>query len=66
VDNIQAACKRIGDAGYGFHKRLEDGRMKFVAFALDPDGYWVEIVSQKKLEDTEGIETTDLGGYRMV
>ncbi|KAH0556718.1 hypothetical protein GP486_005494 [Trichoglossum hirsutum] len=65
VDNIQAACKRIGDAGYGFQKRLEDGRMKYVAFALDPDGYWVEIVSQKKLEDTEGIETTDLGSYRM-
>ncbi|KAI9769103.1 MAG: Lactoylglutathione lyase [Geoglossum simile] len=52
VDNIQAACKRIADAGYAFQKRLEDGRMKNVAFALDPDGYWVEIVGQKKLEDT--------------
>ena len=37
VDNIQAACKRISDAGYKFQKRLEDGRMRSIAFALDPD-----------------------------
>ncbi|KAH0545232.1 hypothetical protein FGG08_000686 [Glutinoglossum americanum] len=65
VDNIQAACKKVGEAGYGFQKRLEDGRMKFLAFALDPDGYWVEIVCQKNWESTAGIETTDLGTYRM-
>ena len=66
MDNIQAACKRVADAGYGFQKRLEDGRMRNVAFALDPDGYWVEIVGQKKLEETVGVETTDLGTYHMV
>lgn len=37
VDNIQAACKRLSDAGYKFQKRLEDGRMRSIAFALDPD-----------------------------
>jgi lactoylglutathione lyase len=41
VDNIQAACKRIEDAGYKFQKKLTDGRMRSIAFALDPDGYWV-------------------------
>lgn len=38
VDNIQAACKRIEDAGYRFQKKLTDGRMRNIAFALDPDG----------------------------
>ena len=28
VDNIQAACQRLEDAGYKFHKKLTDGRMK--------------------------------------
>lgn len=41
VDNIQAACQRIEDEGYAFHKKLSDGRMRHIAFALDPDGYWV-------------------------
>ncbi len=41
VDNIQAACQRIEDAGYHFKKKLSDGRMRNIAFALDPDDYWV-------------------------
>ena len=24
-------------------KRLSDGRMKNIAFVLDPDGYWIEV-----------------------
>ena len=39
TDHIQASCKRLEDAGYKFQKRLTDGRMKHIAFALDPDGY---------------------------
>lgn len=66
VDNLQAACKRIEDAGYKFQKKLTDGRMKHIAFALDPDGYWVEIIGQNSLEKTEGVKTTDLQTYRMV
>ncbi|KIN01404.1 hypothetical protein OIDMADRAFT_19253 [Oidiodendron maius Zn] len=65
VDNIQAACQRIEDAGYKFQKKLTDGRMRHIAFALDPDGYWVEIVGQKPLQATENITTTDLETYRM-
>lgn len=41
VDAIQAACQRIEDAGYKFQKKLTDGRMRSIAFALDPDDYWV-------------------------
>lgn len=44
VDNIQAACKRIEDAGYKFQKKLTDGRMRSIAFALDPDGYVINMV----------------------
>ncbi|KAI1078095.1 glyoxalase I [Whalleya microplaca] len=70
VDHIQAACKRIEDAGYRFQKKLTDGRMKNIAFALDPDGYWVEIISKrigsKGADDPEeqGVET-DPKTYRM-
>lgn len=65
VDNIQAACQRIEDAGYKFQKKLTDGRMRHIAFALDPDGYWVEVIGQNPLEKTESITTTDVGTYRM-
>ncbi|KAH9884085.1 Glyoxalase/Bleomycin resistance protein/Dihydroxybiphenyl dioxygenase [Xylariomycetidae sp. FL2044] len=47
VDHIQAACDRIEQAGYRFQKKLTDGRMRHIAFVLDPDGYWVEVVSLK-------------------
>ena len=40
--------------------------MKSIAFALDPDGYWVEIIGQNPVENTENIKTTDTGSYRMV
>ncbi|OTA33254.1 hypothetical protein BTJ68_06165 [Hortaea werneckii EXF-2000] len=65
VDNIQAACQRLTDAGYKFQKRLEDGRMRHIAFALDPDEYWVEIIAQNPVESTENVTTTDLETYRM-
>ena len=38
VDNIQAACSRMESADVKFQKKLTDGRMKHIAFALDPDG----------------------------
>ncbi|OIW24393.1 lactoylglutathione lyase [Coniochaeta ligniaria NRRL 30616] len=65
VDNLQAACQRIEDAGYKFQKKLSDGRMKQIAFVLDPDEYWVEVIGQKSVEETEGVTTTDPATYRM-
>lgn len=65
VDNIQAACKRISDAGYKFQKKLEDGRMHNIAFALDPDEYWVEIIGMNPVDQTANVKETDPGGYRM-
>ncbi|KAJ5089918.1 hypothetical protein N7532_008602 [Penicillium argentinense] len=62
VDNIEAACKRIEDAGYPFQKKLTDGRMRHIAFAKDPDGYWVEII--RRAEQNLSA-TTDPSSYRM-
>lgn len=64
VDNLQAACKRIEDAGYPFQKKLTDGRMRHIAFAKDPDDYWVEIIGQKPLAETESLRTTETSSYR--
>ncbi|OOO10717.1 lactoylglutathione lyase [Aspergillus oryzae] len=62
VDNIESACKRIEDAGYPFQKKLTDGRMKHIAFAKDPDGYWVELIRRHN-EDVG--TTTDTANYRL-
>ncbi|KAF2398892.1 glyoxalase I [Trichodelitschia bisporula] len=65
VDNIQAACQRLEDAGYPFQKKLTDGRMKHIAFVKDPDSYWVEIIPQNPLEETASIRETDPSTYRL-
>ena len=39
--------------------------MRHIAFVLDPDGYWVEVIGQKQLEQTENEKETDVGTYRM-
>ena len=66
VDNIQASCQRLEDAGVKFQKKLTDGRMRHIAFALDPDGYWVEIIGQKNVEATKDVKETDTQGYLFV
>jgi lactoylglutathione lyase len=48
VADISACCERFESLGVSFKKKLTDGKMKNIAFALDPDGYWVEIVEQQK------------------
>jgi hypothetical protein len=40
--------------------------MRHIAFALDPDGYWVEIIGQKPVEETENIKETNVSTYRLV
>lgn len=39
--------------------------MRHIAFALDPDEYWVEIIGQNPADKTESITETDVGTYRM-
>lgn len=49
VDDLDAACKRFDDLGVNWKKRLTDGRMRNVAFILDPDSYWIEVVQNENL-----------------
>ncbi|HEY0333229.1 MAG TPA: lactoylglutathione lyase [Stenotrophomonas sp.] len=49
VPDIHAACARFDDLQVPYQKRLEEGRMKHLAFIKDPDGYWVEIISNTPL-----------------
>ena len=47
VPELEAACARFEQLGVPFQKRLQDGRMKNLAFIRDPDGYWVEIIGNR-------------------
>lgn len=40
--------------------------MRHIAFALDPDGYWVEVIGQKPVEESESVKETDVTTYRLV
>jgi lactoylglutathione lyase len=42
--DVYAASAELESNGVKFHKRPDEGRMKGIAFALDPDGYWIETV----------------------
>lgn len=55
VDNIDAACARFDQMSASWKKRLTDGRMKNVAFLLDPDGYWVEVVQNERFAGKENF-----------
>ncbi|CAE6434679.1 unnamed protein product [Rhizoctonia solani] len=44
VDDVEKACERFENLGVNFKKRPSDGKMRHIAFILDPDGYWIEIV----------------------
>ncbi|EWC47316.1 hypothetical protein DRE_00284 [Drechslerella stenobrocha 248] len=61
VDNLQGACDRLEQANVAFKKKLSEGRMRHIAFAKDPNGYWVEIIGLKDQITTE----TDTSSYRM-
>jgi lactoylglutathione lyase len=50
VPDVYATCQRLHDMGYKFQKSPNSGGMKGLAFVVDPDGYWVEILRQKGRE----------------
>lgn len=50
VDDLQAACDRFESLQVTFKKRLTDGRMHNIAFVLDPDGYWIEVVQNERIK----------------
>lgn len=48
VEDVYATSASLESAGVHFQKRPDEGRMKGLAFALDPDGYWIELVMRPK------------------
>lgn len=44
TNDIEAECKRLESVGVEFKKKLTEGRQKNIAFVLDPDGYWIELL----------------------
>lgn len=46
TDDVYTACEELEKNGIKFQKKPDEGRMKGLAFALDPDGYWLEIVKR--------------------
>lgn len=44
VSNLEAVCENLEKEGVAFQKKVSDGRQKNIAFALDPDGYWIELI----------------------
>ena len=44
--DVYAACDGLLANNVLFQKKPDEGRMKGIAFALDPDGYWIEVVSR--------------------
>lgn len=59
VADIEEACKRLESEGVRFQKKLTDGRQRNIAFALDPDGYWIELVQY--IKDTEDVPRENVG-----
>ena len=41
--NVEKACARFEELGVPFKKKLTDGKMRHIAFILDPDGYATEL-----------------------
>ena len=50
VDNLDKACERFEEKKVNWKKRLTDGRMKNVAFILDPDDYWIEVIQNERIK----------------
>ena len=46
--NVYEVCEQLKNNGVMFQKLPDEGKMKGLAFALDPDGYWIEIVKRSE------------------
>lgn len=52
VDDLDKACQFMDEKGVTWKKKLTEGRMKNIAFVLDPDGYWIEVIQNEKIKRT--------------
>lgn len=48
VDDVNTFCDGLINQGVNFQKKPSDGNMKDIAFVLDPDNYWIEVLPRSK------------------
>ena len=48
-DDLEGTCETLEKKGVTFKKKPKDGSMHTLAFAYDPDNYWVEIIDRGKV-----------------
>lgn len=67
VSNIAAAQKELLSQKVEFKKKLEDGRQHNIAFVLDPDQYWIELIENElnKQEDVYDL-SVNLMNHSMI
>mmetsp|Transcript_11786 Transcript_11786/g.33949 ORF Transcript_11786/g.33949 Transcript_11786/m.33949 type:complete len:359 (+) Transcript_11786:32-1108(+) len=53
VDDLVAMCKELEEAGVPFFKKPDEGKMRGLAFVLDPNGYRVELIQRSMAIDPE-------------
>ena len=63
VDDMAAACQRFEAKGVSWKKRMTDGRMKDIAFILDPDNYWIEVCCVHSRRRFALLALTIVAGY---
>lgn len=54
IDDVYKACEALEAQNVKFQKKPDEGRMKGLAFALDPDGYWIEIIKRNENSNLQG------------
>lgn len=59
VNNLEDACNTLEKNGVSFKKRLSEGRQKNIAFALDPDGYWIELIENSEIPTGDAYVPAD-------
>ncbi|KAI0978467.1 hypothetical protein GJ496_009426 [Pomphorhynchus laevis] len=55
VPDVEKVCETFLNEGVEFAKKPNEGRMHGIAFIKDPDGYYIEILSAKNLQEIEKI-----------
>ena len=61
-DDVYASSAALEAAGVAFKKRPDEGRMKGLAFAKDPDGYWIEIIKRHEAAGFTAAAAAGTGG----
>jgi len=51
VPDVYSSSERFEKLGVEFVKKPHDGKMKGLAFIKDPDGYWIEILNPKHMNE---------------